>query len=327
MSIARLTIRIGLALTAALVLTNSPPAHAQQPDSVVLSVGEAVLEVRLRDGSTLFARVVEIDGDRVVLRTDAGTRIEVERAQIRSASPVRGTIRDGEVWVEDPNRTRLLFGPTGRSLRAGEGYIGAFELIFPFAAFGLTDRITLAGGTPVLPFMMGDIVYLAPKVQLVSTERAQLSSGVLAFFNLTSDRDDTETVGVAYGAGTWGSADDAVTAGAGWGFAGSDIQNHPVFLLGGETRLSRRLKLVTENYLISYENRVYQSPTMRPGDPYQEPTFETEVERLGLLGLGLRFFGERLAGDLGLGMGVGGEDGTFCCVPIANFVYNFGGSR
>jgi hypothetical protein len=47
---------------------------------------------------------------------------------------------------------------------------------------------------------------------------------------------------------------------------------------------------------------------------------------VGLLGAGVRIFGERLAGDLGLGFGVGEADFS-CCVPLVNFVYNLGTAR
>lgn len=323
MSIVRMAVLL-LVLLALSTGTGPVPLQAQDP-AASLVVGDSVFEIQLRDGSTLIARVEAVDGDRIVLRTQSGTRVEVDRAQIRSVSPLRGELRNGELWRPDPNRTRLFFGPTGRSLRQGEGYVGAFELLFPFVAVGITDRVTLAGGTPILTGAMGEVMYLAPKVQLLSTPRAQVSTGVLAFFNLSAERDETDVVGIAFGAGTWGSDDRAVTLGAGWGFAGSDVQNRPAFLVGGETRVSSRIKLISENYLISYENEV-NDPVTTP-DPNPQLRARVEVERLGLLSAGVRFFGDRLAGDLGLGMGIGAGEGVFCCVPLVNVVYNFGRAR
>ena len=45
----------------------------------------------------------------------------------------------------DANDTRLLFSPTGRPLRKGEGYFSDFELLFPGVAVGLTDHLSIAG--------------------------------------------------------------------------------------------------------------------------------------------------------------------------------------
>ncbi len=304
-----------LAAAAALLLAAGAPAAAQQPDAVSrLTVSDTIYEIRLRDGSTLFGRVVAAEGDSVSLLTRAGARVTVGRAQIRSVAPVRGSVRNGEVWPEDPNRTRLFFGPTARTLRAGEGYVGAYELFLPFVAIGVSDRFTLAGGTPIVPGAIGRVWYLAPKVELVRRERFQLSSGVLAFADFDSDDDP---IGVVYGAGSWGGADNSVPGGAGWAFAGSDIEHRPVLMAGGETRVSGRVKLVTENYL--YFGRERSDPYYAP-----EPTYETEF--VGLLGGGVRIFGERLSGDLGIGAGVGSQD-FGCCIPLVNFVYNFGRRR
>jgi hypothetical protein len=307
-----------LPLLLVLLAMGAGRASAQVPDAVQrLAPSDTVYEVRLQDGSVLYGQVVGADAQRLVLVTQAGVRVELQRAQIRAASPARGRVRDdGTVWLEDPNRTRLFFGPTGRSLAGGEGYIGAFELFLPFLAYGVTDRVTIAGGTPVFPEAIGRVFYLAPKVQLVGTERLHLSSGVLAFFGTEGD-----VAGILYGAGTWGSADDAISAGAGWGFAGSEVTNRPAFMLGGEKRVSRRAKLITENYLFTSRETVYDESDFSGPEPTFSSHEETRV--VGLIGGGVRLFGERLTGDLGIGMAVGDVDFT-CCLPLVNFVYNFG---
>jgi hypothetical protein len=297
--------RVWLCLLGACAL--AAPAAGQVPDSAQLaSDQETVYEVRLEDGSVLYGRIVAVAGTSVTMVTSGGVRIELQRAQIRAASPMRGTVRaDGEIWPEDPNRTRLFFGPTGRALRAGEGYIGAFELFLPFVAVGLTDFLTIAGGTPIIPEAIGQVVYLAPRIQIVDTDRVQLSTGALAFFDLGDDA-DPGTLGILFGAGTFGSNDHALTAGAGWGFAGDEVSNRPAILFGGETRISRRVKLITENYYVSWD--------------------DDDGDSITLFGAGIRIFGERMTGDLGLGFGGGAADFA-CCIPLVNFVYNFGSGR
>lgn len=305
-----------LLVVTALLATAGPLSAQASGVQLPLAPSDTVYEVRVQDGSILYGQVVEAGAERLVLLTSAGLRIELSRAQIRSVAPIRGTVRpDGEVWLADPNSTRLFFGPTGRSLRRGDGYVGAFELSLPFVAYGLTDRITIAGGTPIVPEVLGRVVYLAPRVQVVRTDRLHLSAGILSFFDLTDNGDgDPDHLGVVYGAGTVGSADNALSFGAGWGVAGSDIQGRPAMMLGGEARVSRRIKLITESYLFSYEEDEYDFET----DTYREGTAHA-----GVLGLGVRMFGERLAGDLGLGVGFGDSDFA-CCIPLVNFVYNFG---
>jgi hypothetical protein len=65
-------------------------------------------------------------------------------------------------------------------------------------------------------------------------------------------------------------------------------------MLGGERRLSRRVKFITENYVFTGG---------------------------GLLSGGVRFLGESLSADIGLVTPVG--VGEFFAFPIVNFVWKF----
>lgn len=297
LGIPRAAVRATFALLALGLLFALPPAAtsaaAQVPAQVV--PGDTLVEVRLADGSTLYGRVVEVEGDRIVLQTEAGARVELERAQIRSLTPVRGRVRGGEVWMDDPHATRLFFAPTGRSLAAGEGYFGVYELFFPFLTFGVTDRVTVTGGTPVIPGLIGEFAYVGPKLLVVDAPRTKISAGVLTGIF------EGGMAGVAYGVGTWGDTDRSLTGGAAWGFSsgggGSDVSSEPLLMVGGEARTGRRTKLLTENYFVLGESSVAVSG-------------------------GIRFWGERLSADAGLAAIVGAENE--CCLPLVNFVYSFG---
>jgi len=280
-----------------LLLVSPFPARAQEPP---IAPSDTLLEVRLADGSTLYGRVVDVTGERVVVVTEVGARVELARSQIASVRTFRGTLREGEVWPEDDNVSRLFFAPTGRSLPRGRGTFGVFELFLPFLSYGVTDRVTVSGGTPIAPGIIGEVVYLASKVSIVTGGSANLALGVLAFFG-TEEPD--ESVGIVYGAGTFGGPDRSLTVGAGWPFITGDgddeIADRPLLMAGGDVRLSRHVKLMSENHF-----------------------FFGEDESGAILSSGVRFFGERLSADFGLGLAIG-EDSA-CCLPIVNFVYSFG---
>lgn len=262
---------------------------------------DTVVEVRLRDGSVLYGRVVEESPERIVLVTVAGVRLELPRAQVESVRVSSGRAVDGAYWAEDPNSTRLFFTSTARPLRKGSGYISSFMLFLPLVAYGVTDRFTLAGGTPILPEAIGRVWYFAPKYTVMQRERSAFALGALGFV-LPEDVVDDGSIGIMYGAGTWGSRDRAITAGAGWGYiwasGTSGVSNHPVVMLGGEQRVSRRVKLITENWVF------------------------TGGDNEGFVSGGVRFIGDRLSADLGVGGFT--ATGTGCCFPLVNFVYNFG---
>jgi hypothetical protein len=275
-------------------------AAAQVPD---LQPGATMWEIRLADGTAIVGVVVEATAERVTLETPAGTRVNVARSQIRAARVAEGRIVDGAYWFEDPNHTRLLLiSPTGRSLTRGEGYVSAFWVVFPFAAYGVTDRFTIAGGTPILPMVIGRIIYLAPKYRVFSQPGLDVAVGAISLF--LTEKAASGTAGIGYTVGTYGSSDRSVTAGAGWAYAVGEgeswASNRPAVMLGGDTRIGRTVKLVTENFVVPGESGT-------------------------LLSGGVRLFGERIAVDLGLAGFVG--DGEFAWVPAGNFVYNFGGRR
>jgi hypothetical protein len=296
--------RVGLAL--ALVLAGlAAPAAAQTAAEVAPS--DTLREVRLADGSSFYGRVVAVEGERIVFETTAGARIEVMRAQVQSMRPVAGRVVDGVFWRDDPNKTRLLLiSPTGRTLPRGEGYFSSFWIFFPFVAYGVTDQVTLAAGTPLIPEVVGRVLYLAPKVRLLRRPGVELAAGTLALF--ATEALDEGSVGIFYGVGSFGDSDRALTAGAGWAYAwgGTDpwVSNDALLMLGGEYRIGPRTKLLSEIFFV-------------PG------------ESGALLSGGLRFFGERLSADFGLAVLAGFADGDegVPWLPVLNFVYNFGGRR
>jgi hypothetical protein len=264
--------------------------HAQTPPDIP-APSDAIYEVRLGDGSVIFARVVELDEERVVFETVGGARLDVERTGIEGIRAARGQAVDGEFWTEDPGGTRLFFTSTGRSLERGEAYVGTYVVVLPFAAVGITDRFTIVGGAPVL-FGELEPFYLGPKIQIIRQPEVQASIGTLAFFF------DDEVVGVAYGVGTFGDTDRALSAGIGYFYSGDEVLNEPAFMLGGETRVSRRIKLITENYILP--------------------------DAVGVvLSGGVRIIGDRFNTEVGAMGAIADGDGG-CCVPLINFSYSFG---
>ncbi|MEO8678170.1 MAG: hypothetical protein ABI665_03935 [Vicinamibacterales bacterium] len=250
-------------------------------------------EILLKDGTNAIGRVERVEDGRVTFRTTAGAVLQVDVAQVISVVGVNGQVVNGELWRADPNPTRLFFAPTGRSLKKGEAYLGVYEILMPFVQVGLTDRISFGGGTPLFIGGSDRPFWLTPKVQVIKGRSVEGAVGVLHFSNIGD-----YNMGIAYGVLTKGSTDSAITIGAGYAYQRSsgadDNGDAPMLMVGGEHRVSRRIKLVTENYVF-------------PDG--------------GLVSAGVRFLGERLSVDLGLVSPVGAGD--FVAVPMVNFVWKF----
>jgi len=280
-----------LIVLAVLALVSPLSAQAQTPASqVTVPRGELEMhELILKDGSRLFGRIERETDQEVVFRTQSGATITAPRQEIVSLKLVKGRVERGEFVRADTHRSRLFFAPTGRSLEKGQVSVGVFEFIAPFVQIGVTDDFSIGGGTPLV-FGIEDFdrpFWVTPKYRVLKLDRVEAAVGVLHVF----DTSEGDSAGIAYGVSTFGSSDNAITAGAGIAYSGDSRGG--IAMLGGERRVHRNLKLITENYI------------------WQDGG--------GIVSAGVRFMGERLSADLGLAMPIG-EGFVF---PVVSFVYVF----
>lgn len=261
-------------------------------DQIRVVDSTSIQVITLSDKSTLVGRVAAIRGDSVEFQMGVG-RVTLAIADIREVKERSAAVmHNGQYWFPNPNYTRLFFAPSGQMLKQGEGYFADYELFFPGFAYGLTDNISVGGGVSLFPVGPEDQVYFfTPKIGASFGDQIHLAAGFL----IASTQG--ETGGVGYGVGTIGNGDASVTVGAGWGFAGGDIESKPLLMVGGEKRVSRRIAFVTENYIL--------------------PTDDANLA----YSFGIRFMGENLTTDLALFNGTGSDTGIG--FPFVDFVFKF----
>jgi len=260
----------------------------------------------LADGSRMIGAITEISENEVILTGDFGeTKIPIgsikEIKDVEAAS-IKG---DGDYWFPDPNRTRLYFGPTGYMLDRGKGYFADFYLFFPGFAYGLTNNISIGGGMSIFPGVDFDkqIFFFTPKIGVGNWNKLGVAAAAIIVrvpvVNIFEDEEDESSkwVGVLFGTGTYGSQNAHATFGLGYGFAAGELADKPAVLLGGQLRTSRRMALVTENWIFP------------------------EVDN-PLVSYGVRFLGEGLSVDLAL-VNVLSEDAIFPGLPYIDFVWSF----
>jgi hypothetical protein len=279
-------------ILATMFVASPQVTSSQEQDTVAVKPAR----ITLTDGSELIGTITGEDSVSIFFTTVGNIPVTVPKKQVETRELLAGQITGGRYVRSDPNYTRLLIGPTARSLKSGQGYFSAYEIFFPFFAIGIADVVTLAGGISLFPGAEDQIFYIAPKITPVQTENFSAAGGLL-YINSTAGGHDG--VGIYYGAATFGSQDAALTAGLGWGFSGSDVADNPVVMLGGELRVSNSVKLITENWIPPNSDIV-------------------------LVSFGIRFFGERLAADLGFMYPAGSETHGFPFMPWLGFAYNFG---
>jgi len=276
-------------------------AGAQKPARVdtIPADSARLYAARLVSGTTVVGRIDDARADPLVMQTENGT-LTIPRARIaelRAVATVR--LREGVYWPPNPNETRLLFAPTGRMLKPGEGYYSNTYLFLQQFAGGMTSRFTLGGGFSLIPSddFSDNIFYVTPKLGIYNSERTNVAVGVLAAIVPGEDTDGT--FGIAYGVATFGTPDAQLTTGAGFGYAQGRFAQDPVLMVGGEKRLSRRTAFISENYI-----------------------FPTAEESNNIVSYGLRFFGDRLSVDFAL-LNTLGDEAVFPGVPYVAFAVKF----
>jgi hypothetical protein len=290
-----------LCFTAIILLaTNvSGRVHKEVEDKLRIPDSNRIQIITTVGGSTIIGRIVEIGEGEVKFETELGIqKIPIVKIKEIKEAPT-SSIRDGKYWFPNPNATRLYFAPTGRMLKQGQGYFSDYYLFFPGVAWGITDNFAFGVGMSLFPGLGLDeqVFYFTPKVGIGASKDLSFAVGALIVKIPDWDGDDSPTVGILYGVGTYGTTDASITGGLGYGFADDELADKPMVLFGAEFRMARRAAFVTENWVIP------------------------EVEDV-VISYGFRFFGEALSVDLAL-VNVASSDAIFPGVPYVDFVFNF----
>ena len=278
-----------------LTAVGSATAQRPLPPRPVLVPADSGVQQRLvlRDGSELIGRILSVGDSTVQFQGTFGVMTIPSESIIKVANERGGAYRNGQYYFPNPNSTRLIFAPTARMLKRGEGYFSDYWIFFPGISFGLSDYVSLGGGVSIFPEESSQVMYFTPKVGIVQSPKVNFAVGALI---ATVPSESDASAGILYGVGTWGGVDNSFTAGLGYGYTNGDLASNPAVLIGGESRISPRVSFVTENYLL-------------PGG-------------FVILAGGLRFMGRGMAFDLAL-TSFNGEGESFCCLPFVGFVYNF----
>ena len=245
------------------------------------------------DGLTFIGRIIEIGEKKIKFETKYGV-MTISIFQITDLKLVSDDqLKDGKYWFPNPNCSRLFFAPTGRMLKQGEGYFADYFIFFPTVTYGITNNFTLGGGFSIVPGLdlFEQILLFTPKIGIKTSKKMDLAVGAL----IVKLPEDAPSAGILYGVSTFGSLDKSITVGLGYGYIGDKFADKPMIVLGGESRTSRNISLVTENWLV--------------------PEKDTPV-----ISVGLRFFGEKLSTDFALIFPMEEELFIF---PYVDFVYKF----
>ena len=286
-------------------LVGTSPLRAQRKALDDLHLGDTTVVhvLRLRNGSQLVGHVTTLTKDSVRVDVTSGSMTVARGDVVEVRELPSSQMKGGELWLPNPHSTRLLFSPTAFPLEKGTGYFSDIYLFFMSVQYGITDRFSLGAGISVFPGIdFGDnLIYLTPKFTVYNAPRLKLSlGGFLGAAGLASNELDGvgNSLGILYGVASTGTRESNLTLGLGWGYFGSEVADQPIVMLGGQGRVTKRLSLVTENWIVSTNHNVE-----------------------GAISYGVRFLGDRLAVDLAFVNSL--KDPIFPGVPFLGFAIKY----
>ena len=235
--------------------STAAPAAATTADPYLLG---RTYRVETVQGTSFTGTLVSISLTKLEFDTPETGRVSLERTQIRRADlqgPAAASVRTKSGYFDIGNGNRLFFAPTARGLRKGENTLQTVNLFLVGGNFGITDNISLGGYVTLFPGagLDNQFLVLTPKVSFPVSENLHFGAGAVYLripdFDGTLDR--SYGAGIMYGAVTYGSADNNVTGGLGYGFFEGEVGSTPILLAGGQKRISRRISLISENYIVA----------------------------------------------------------------------------
>ena len=209
----------------------------------------------LVDGSTLTGIVVLDDGEKLTLRRVDGSTSQIHKSFIASRK-VKGKIKvvRGEVWGQNPMRTRHLLAPSALPLRKGESYLSLKQLTILEGGVGLTDNIAIDIGS-FLPgvFMGKDTLNIFGGVKAGYKVQDKLFvAGGMFFLALPFEMGLVAPMaGITYGEET-GDWQVTISGGRAFGLNVEDPHGFGTALINisGQFRVSNSGALVFENWFI-----------------------------------------------------------------------------
>lgn len=211
--------------------------------------------VEFNDG-TVFTGIVlsETDKQLELQLKDIGI-LTINKDKIKNIVPLNQAKKTPKAyWFKNPHATRLLFAPTAIPLKKGEGYYQNIMVIGNMFNYGIVNNFSVGGGFDFLTmFSTADgwhpLISLNAKSGFQVSENFYIGAG-----GIYAGMSDEFSAGLLYGIGTYGNYNNNFTMGLGWGFVDKDFQEKPFIMLGGMARISEKLWLVSENWVVPTPN-------------------------------------------------------------------------
>ncbi len=264
-------------------------------------------QITLKDGSVVTGKILSVTGSDIVISSGTMGEIKLKKENIRTITRVSAIDEKASgIWFPNPNPTRYLLSNSAIPLEKKNGYYQNTWIFFNSFSYAFTDNFSLSGGFEIFSLIANGegpfAFYINPKVSSRVTENFYAGGSIL-YANTIRTVDEFGGLGTLNLFATYGNKNNNITGAVGWGWADGNLSSSPVITISGMARLSKRIALVSENWIV---------PGINNNNGYY-----------GIISYGIRFLGEKtsidlafinnkdIASDIGIG------------IPWLDFVVNF----
>lgn len=270
--------------------------------------------IALKDGSKISGKILSKTEYETIVQTKNLGNLKINNEKIKSINPIDGTIaKTGKVMFKNPTAGLYYLSPTAIPLKKGDGYYHNYYGIGNEFCYAMTNNVTVGGG---LTGPLG--VYLTAKVSTSVNQYAHVGGGVFlgnSIFPIV--RNSNFGVGLGFCSFTVGNIDHNLTATVCYGFVNSqnstDLMKQPLMQFSGTVRVSKKLSIVSENWLVSVN-----------GDPFSRG-YKQDSHYEPFISYGCRILNKRGSFDIGfLNTPALWENNFLVGMPYIGFLVRFG---
>jgi len=199
----------------------------------------------LEDKSEISGDLISENEREIVINNTSLGLLNFSRTQVKKVIYL-----DAKGRIPNPNPTRYFIGQSAYTLEKDEGYFQNIYGLFNLVSYGITDRFSVIGGVELISLFSGTpILFANAKYGFPISEKLNAAAS-FSYLTLAGSLADFNA-GTINGLLTYGTKEHQLTFGTGYAFANGDIDNSSILTIGGTTRITKRLALITENYILT----------------------------------------------------------------------------
>lgn len=264
-------------------------------------------QIILKDGSVVTGKIVSITDSEIVIQSGTIGEVRLKKENIKTMAPILSIDeKKSGIWFANPNPSRYLLGTSAIPMEKNTGYYQNTWIFFNSFNYSFTNNLSISAGFEIFSLLAkGDgpfAFYIAPKASFKVAENFYAGGSIL-YANTIKTVDEFGGLGTFNAFATYGNNNNNITGSLGWGWADGNFSSNPLITISGMVRVSKRIALVSENWLV--------------------PDAGSNGGSYGIFSYGIRFLGEKTSIDLAFLNNKDIADGLAIGIPWLDFVINF----